>query len=107
MDTLTKVQNIRTLTEEQFKEQFPELAEKPDSERKFNKAAILDAFGEAFYILGGVPGLAVWAAENSTNRGKFYGHMARLGASNQTNVIASGGPLIIRPALPPTALDDE
>lgn len=92
---------VRYVSEEDF--QKMEEFQSSKLPRKFNRQSILDAFGEAFELVGGVPRLALWA---DANPGKFYPVMARLGASNTVNV-QNNTALVIRPALPPSPLDDE
>lgn len=90
------------MSEEEFKEMDAFQGNRLPRKR-FDRQNILDAFGEAFELVGGVPKLAVWA-ENQPD--KFYPVMARLGASNTVN-IQNNQALIIRPALPPSKLDEE
>lgn len=97
MDTPAKVEP-QFLTEEEFK-----ALEKPAGRSSFKKEDIFDAFGEAFHLVGGVPRLALWAEENPS---KFFPTLARMATSNAVN-IQNNTAVVIRPALPPSPLDEE
>ena len=67
----------------------------------FSRNDVINAFSDAFRIIGGVQRLALWA---NANPDKFYPLYAKLLPSTAIN-IGTSGPVIIEHALPPTALD--
>jgi len=72
---------------------------KPVTEPQRKK--VVSALNEAFELLGGVPRLTIWA-NNPENTGEFYKIWAR---SGQSLDVVHSGEVIIRPSLPPSALD--
>lgn len=72
--------------------------------RGVKRQEIVNAFQEAFELIGGVPRLAVWAHDNPTDFYKLYGKLLPAGSTLDVNVT---GQLFLRPALPPSPLDGE
>lgn len=71
--------------------------------KAFDRQRIVEAFQEAFDLIGGVPALAYWGVHNRTEFYKLYGKLLP-----QSNVLDVMGKLEhhILPALPPSELDD-
>lgn len=69
----------------------------------FNRMDVVQAFNNAFQIMGGVPRLALWANQNPD---KFYPLYAKLMPSTSVNISTEGNRLIIEHATPTTPLDD-
>lgn len=74
------------------------------TKREFAKQKVMDAFHDAFDLIGGVPRLAYWAHQNPTEFFKLYGKMLPAGASIDLN---ASGEIIFRHVLPPSKLDGE
>lgn len=78
----------------------------PRAKRKkdgFNRMDVVQAFNNAFQMMGGVPRLALWANQNPD---KFYPLYAKLMPSTSVNISTEGNRLIIEHATPATPLDD-
>lgn len=78
----------------------------PRARRKkdgFNRMDVVQAFNNAFQMMGGVPRLALWA---NANPDKFYPLYARLMPSTSLTINTEGNRLIIEHATPTTPLDD-
>ena len=78
----------------------------PRARRKkdgFNRMDVVNAFQNAFQMMGGVPRLALWANQNPD---KFYPLYARLMPSTSINITSEGQKLIIEHAVPMSPLDD-
>jgi hypothetical protein len=69
----------------------------------FSRLDVVNAFHQAFEIIGGTTRLALWANENPE---KFYPLFAKLMPSTSLNIIADGNQVVIEHALPPTPLDE-
>jgi hypothetical protein len=71
--------------------------------KAFDRQQVVQAFQEAFELIGGVPALAYWGAHNRTEFYKLYGKLLP-----QANVLDVMGKMEhhILPALPPSPLDD-
>lgn len=74
------------------------------TKKEFAKQKVMDAFHDAFDIIGGVPRLAYWAHQNPTEFFKLYGKMLPAGASIDLN---TSGEIIFRHVLPPSKLDGD
>lgn len=100
------------ITEAEFHDMastFSALAESGKSlvrlpKKDFDRRKVVAAFDEAFDLIGGVPRLAIWAHNNPTEFYKLYG---KLIPSSAHMDIVGQVEHIIRPALPPSALDGE
>jgi hypothetical protein len=79
---------------------LPRVKRKEDG---FNRMDVVNAFNNAFQMIGGVPRLALWANQNPD---KFYPLYARLMPSTSVNITAEGTTLVIEHATPTTGLDD-
>lgn len=71
--------------------------------KSFDRQRVVEAFQEAFELIGGVPALAYWGVHNRTEFYKLYGKLLP-----QSNVLDVMGKMEhhILPALPPSPLDD-
>ena len=69
----------------------------------FNRMDVVNAFQNAFEIMGGVPRLALWA---NANPDKFYPLYARLMPSTSINITNEGNKLVIEHSVPSSPLDD-
>lgn len=93
----------------QMGEVFQELAESGKSltrlpQRPFSRRRVLEALDEAFELIGGVPRLAIWAHNNTTEFYKIYSKT--IPAASQMEIMGKVQH-IIRPALPRSPLDGE
>lgn len=70
--------------------------------RKFDRERILAGMDEAFELIGGVPRLAIWAHNNPS---KFYPLWLKTAGARVE--VSHSGEVIIRPAIPRSALDGE
>lgn len=78
----------------------------PRARRKkdgFNRMDVVNAFNNAFQMMGGVSRLALWANQNPD---KFYPLYARLMPSTSINIQSEGNKLVIEHAVPASPLDD-
>lgn len=71
------------------------------SDKRTQSGRVTEALNESFELIGGVPRLAIWA-NNPENQAEFYKLWARSGQKIDVN---HTGEVIIRPALPRSALD--
>lgn len=69
----------------------------------FNRMDVVNAFQNAFEMIGGVPRLALWANQHPD---KFFPLYAKLMPSTSLNISTEGNTLIIEHALPDNPLDD-
>ena len=69
----------------------------------FNRMDVVNAFQQAFDMIGGTTRLTLWANENPAD---FYRLYAKLMPSTAINIQAGSGTLIIEHATPTTALDE-
>jgi len=74
------------------------------TKREFAKQKVMDAFHDAFDLIGGVPRLAYWAHQNPTEFFKLYGKMLPAGASIDVN---HDGEIRFKMVLPPSKLDGD
>lgn len=78
----------------------------PKARRKqdgFSRMDVVNAFSNAFQMMGGVPRLALWANQNPD---KFYPLYARLMPSTSINITSEGAKLIIEHSVPASPLDN-
>lgn len=98
-------------SENEFREAsktFHELAESGKSltrlpRKPVDRQRVLEALHEAFELVGGVPRLSMWAHEN-------YGDFVKLFAKTAPSALQVDGNMnfsMLRPALPPSALDQD
>lgn len=73
----------------------------PKEDKRTQSQRVTEALNEAFDLIGGVPRLALWA-QDPDSQGDFYKIWARSGQKIDVN---HTGEVIIRPALPRSALD--
>jgi hypothetical protein len=69
----------------------------------FNRAQVVQAFDNAFHLIGGVPRLAVWADENPKEFFKLY---AKLLPSQSSSSLGESTDIIIKHVLPKSKLDE-
>lgn len=70
--------------------------------KEFDRKEVVNAFNDAFELIGGVSRLAVWALENQTEFYKLYAKL--LPSGTQVDVNASGE-VVFKHVLPPSKLD--
>ncbi len=70
--------------------------------KEFDRREVVNAFNDAFELIGGVSRLAVWALENQTEFYKLYAKL--LPSGTQVDVNASGE-VVFKHVLPPSKLD--
>lgn len=107
MDQLTK--RIEFVTREEYLQMEQTLSqaaeEYPKVERilkkEFNRREVVEAFRDAFELIGGVTRLAVWANQNPT---EFYRLYAKLLPKETEHTGQSE--LVIKHVLPPSKLDE-
>lgn len=96
---------IRFMTREEFDAMNQTLSEL-NGGKKLSKADLraqmVDAFHEAFEMIGGVNRLAFWAHSNPTEFYKIYGKMLPSGATIDLN---ASGEIVFKHVLPPSKLD--
>ena len=99
----------REVYEKQMEETLQALSSKHGSIRVPNpndnpvsRKRVVQAFMDAFELIGGVPRLAVWANENPDN---FYSLYARLLPSSTSQALGEANEMIVRHVLPRTELD--
>lgn len=81
-------------------EKIPRARRKKDG---FNRMDVVNAFHNAFQMIGGVPRLALWANQNPD---KFYPLYSRLMPSTSINITSEGNKLVIEHSVPASPLDD-
>jgi len=69
----------------------------------FTRKDVVQAFSNAFELIGGVPRLALWAHENETD---FYKLYSRLLPSQASSALGESNELIIKHVLPRGPLDE-
>lgn len=69
----------------------------------FSRKQVVNAFNNAFELIGGVPRLALWA---HANEGDFYKLFARLLPSQASQALGESNELIIKHILPRGKLDE-
>ena len=68
----------------------------------FSRKEVVTAFNSAFELMGGIPRLAIWAHNNSTD---FYKLYARLLPSQASQALGESNEIVIRHVLPRGVLD--
>ena len=72
--------------------------------KPFDRKKVVEAFQEAFDLIGGTPRLAIWAHHNTTDFYKLYGKLI----PSSAHIDMDGRMhLTITPPLPRSALDDD
>lgn len=69
----------------------------------FNRAQVVQAFDNAFHLIGGVPRLAIWADENPKEFFKLY---AKLLPSQSSSSLGESTDIVIKHVLPKSKLDE-
>ena len=69
----------------------------------FNRAQVVQAFDNAFQLIGGTPRLALWADENPKEFFKLY---AKLLPSQTTSSLGESTDIVIKHILPKSPLDE-
>ncbi len=72
----------------------------PRNNKDLRRAQVVDAFLDAFQLIGGVPRLAIWADENPTEFYRLYGKLVPKEEQTKTDTN-----MTIRHVLPRSALD--
>jgi hypothetical protein len=68
-----------------------------------SRKKVVEAFTDAFELIGGVPRLAHWASNNPTD---FYKLYARLLPSQASSALGESNNMVVRHVLPPSDLDN-
>jgi hypothetical protein len=89
------------LTLQDFAERHKSLTSLP--RKPFDRQKVINAFEEAFELVGGVPRLALWADKNPTEFYRIFGKL--LPTSSQQDIVAKGEFRIIT-ALEASPLDE-
>lgn len=92
------------LIERQIRPDSPKPAKLPFSKQKdgFSRTDVVNAFQDAFRMIGGVQRMALWA---NANPDKFYPLYSKLLPSTAIN-IGDNAQVIIQHAIPPSPLDE-
>lgn len=69
----------------------------------FNRAQVVQAFDNAFQLIGGTPRLALWADENPK---EFYKLYAKLLPSQSTSSLGESTDIVVKHILPKSPLDE-
>tara|TARA_R100001163_G_C5039870_1_gene178250 strand:- start:102 stop:494 length:393 start_codon:yes stop_codon:yes gene_type:complete len=69
----------------------------------FNRSQVVQAFDNAFQLIGGTPRLALWADENPKEFFKLY---AKLLPSQSTSSLGESTDIVIKHVLPKSPLDE-
>lgn len=98
----------REVYEQEMKDTLSELAQstkglKIPQSGDLSRKRVVQAFLDAFEMIGGMPRLAVWANENPTD---FYKLYARLLPSQASQALGESNELVIKHILPKGPLDD-
>ena len=73
------------------------------TEDGFSRMDVVNAFSNAFQMMGGVNRLALWA---NANPDKFYPLYAKLMPSTAVNIVGDNARIIIEHSIPATPLDE-
>ena len=73
------------------------------SDANFNRAQVVQAFDNAFQLIGGTPRLALWADENPK---EFYKLYAKLLPSQSTSSLGESTDIVVKHILPKSPLDE-
>ena len=71
--------------------------------KEFTRKNVVQAFSTAFELIGGIPRLALWAHDNTTD---FYKLYSRLLPSQASSALGESNELIIKHVLPRGPLDE-
>lgn len=93
-------ENEKTFEIIEAQDKLPRARRKRDG---FNRMDVVNAFQNAFQMMGGVPRLALWANQNPD---KFYPLYARLMPSTSINITSEGNKLVIEHTVPSSPLDN-
>lgn len=93
-------ENDNTFEVLENQEKIPRVRRKKDG---FNRMDVVNAFQNAFQMMGGVSRLALWANQNPD---KFYPLYAKLMPSTSINIQTEGNKLVIEHSVPSSPLDD-
>ena len=74
-----------------------------DTEGQLTRKRVVNAFLDAFHLIGGTPRLALWADENPT---EFYRIYAKLLPKQTEAEVTTSGDMTIRHVLPRGPLDE-
>ena len=69
----------------------------------FNRAQVVQAFDNAFQLIGGTPRIALWADENPK---EFYKLYAKLLPSQSTSSLGESTDIVVKHILPKSPLDE-
>ena len=100
---------FEVVTREPWEETLNQLAHKPGTSFRMPRRAdvqrkqVVNAFHDAFQLIGGTPRLAIWADENPTEFFKLYGKLAPKQVEQETK---HDGGLVIKHILPRGKLDE-
>ena len=107
--TQTTVQQSQTITVDDWSSTMSQLANGNTSKitipraAGFNRAQVVQAFDNAFHLIGGVPRLALWADENPKEFFKLY---AKLLPSQSSSSLGESTDIVIKHVLPKSKLDE-
>lgn len=107
--TQTTVQQSQTITVDDWSTTMSQLANGNAKSitipraAGFNRAQVVQAFDNAFHLIGGVPRLAVWADENPKEFFKLY---AKLLPSQSSSSLGESTDIVIKHVLPKSKLDE-
>jgi hypothetical protein len=71
--------------------------------KTFSRKDVVNAFNDAFHLIGGVQALALWAGEHPTDFYKLYARLLPTSASSQ---LEHSGEIKLVHVLPRTSLDE-
>ena len=74
--------------------------------REIRRSRVVNAFHDAFELIGGVPRLAHWADTHPTEFFKLYARILPSEASRSYAISETDGGPVVRHILPPSKLDD-
>ena len=107
--TQTTVQQSQTITVDDWSSTMNQLANGNTNKitipraAGFNRAQVVQAFDNAFHLIGGVPRLALWADENPKEFFKLY---AKLLPSQSSSSLGESTDIVIKHVLPKSKLDE-
>ena len=107
--TQTTVQQSQTITVNDWSSTMSQLANGNTKNitipraAGFNRAQVVQAFDNAFHLIGGVPRLAIWADENPKEFFKLY---AKLLPSQSSSSLGESTDIVIKHVLPKSKLDE-
>lgn len=107
--TQTTVQQSQTITVDDWSSTMSQLANGNAKSitipraAGFNRAQVVQAFDNAFHLIGGVPRLAIWADDNPKEFFKLY---AKLLPSQSSSSLGESTDIVIKHVLPKSKLDE-